>query len=127
MKSQEILIPAFAIERIDHLVLRVTDLERAITFYTQVLGCSVARRRDDLGLVHLRAGASMIDLVSLNGRLGQNGGRAPEPEGRNVDHFCLRVEPFDDAAIVAHLSACGLPLPEKATVNFGAEGDGPSL
>jgi catechol 2,3-dioxygenase-like lactoylglutathione lyase family enzyme len=120
-------MPALAVERIDHLVLRVADLERAIAFYTRALGFTVARRRDDLGLVHLRAGASMVDLVSLDGSLGKRGGRGPELEGRNVDHFCLRVEPFDEAAIVAHLNACGLPLPEKATVNFGAEGDGPSL
>jgi glyoxylase I family protein len=121
------LMRTFAVERIDHVVLRVADVERAIAFYSQVLGFTVARRRDDLGLVHLRAGASMVDLVALEGRLGKRGGRGPGLEGRNVDHVCLRVEPFDEAAIVAHLNACGLPLPERATVNFGAEGDGPSL
>jgi catechol 2,3-dioxygenase-like lactoylglutathione lyase family enzyme len=124
---KETLMRAFAVERIDHVVLRVADLERSIAFYTQVLEFTVARRRDDLGLIHLRAGASMVDIVALEGRLGKRGGRGPGLEGRNVDHVCLRVEPFDEAAIVAHLNACGLPTPERATVNFGAEGDGPSL
>jgi len=60
----------FAVERIDHLVLRVRDLQASIDFYQAVLGCCVAKRRDDLGLIHLRAGASMIDLISVDGVLG---------------------------------------------------------
>jgi hypothetical protein len=87
--------------------------------FRAALGCIVVRRRDDLGLVHLRAGASMIDLVSVS-VLGQLGGAAPGSEGRNVDHVCLRVEPFDVAAIDAHRppsgSFCG-----RTQANFGAE------
>ena len=55
----------FDVARIDHVVFRVRDLERSIAFYSTVLGCEVVRRRDHLGLVHLRAGASMIDLISF--------------------------------------------------------------
>lgn len=117
----------FDVERIDHIVFRVRDLARSVAFYGEVLGCDVVRRRDHLGLVHLRAGASMIDLVSLDGRLGSQGGRGPETEGRNVDHLCLRIEPFDEAALVAHLGAHGVQVAGPAEVNFGAEGDGPSL
>ncbi|MEX0182002.1 MULTISPECIES: VOC family protein [Stenotrophomonas] len=57
----------FSVERIDHVVLRVRELTRSEAFYGQVLGCVVVRRREHLGLVHLRAGASMIDLISLDG------------------------------------------------------------
>ena len=85
----------FAVQRLDHVVLRVRDLDIAEAFYRDVLGCEVVRRRDDLGLRHLRAGASMIDLVSVDGKLGQRGGSAAGNEGRNLDHLCLRIEPFD--------------------------------
>jgi glyoxylase I family protein len=117
----------FSVIRIDHLVFRVRDLATSIAFYRTVLGCEVVRRRDDLGLVHLRAGDSMIDLISIDGRLGLGGGAAAGSAGRNVDHLCLRVEPFSEAAIVAHLSAHGVATHGPASVNFGAEGDGWSL
>lgn len=117
----------FSVQRIDHVVLRVGDLARSIEFYRSVLGCEVVRYREHLGLVHLRAGASMIDLVSVDGKLGSRGGAAPGQEARNVDHLCLRIEPFDEPDLVAHLGSHGLAPLGGAEINFGAEGDGPSL
>ncbi|MEO5695533.1 MAG: VOC family protein [Burkholderiaceae bacterium] len=114
------------IRGIDHLVLRVVDLERMLGFYTEVLGCRVERRRDDLGLVQLRAGASLIDLVPADGTLGRAGGGAPDPSARNLDHFCLRVDRFDDAQIRAHLQAQGVDAGPTET-RYGAEGRGPSI
>lgn len=114
------------IRDIDHLVLRVVDLPRLLHFYVEVLGCALERQRDELGLVQLRAGRSLIDLVTVDGALGRAGGAAPGREGRNVDHFCLRVEPFDEAAIRRHLAAHGVdagPLEQR----YGAEGQGPSM
>lgn len=117
----------FTVQRIDHLVLRVADLDHSIGFYGSVLGCEVVRECRDLGLIYLRAGASMIDLVDVQGKLGRLGGAAAGVEGRNVDHLCLRVEPFDEARIVQHLAAFGVQPLGPASVNFGAEGDGLSL
>jgi len=119
--------PLLQVLRLDHVVLRVADTERSVAFYARALGCTVVRRRDDLGLVHLRAGASMIDLVAVHGPLGRKGGAAAGTEGRNVDHVCLRVEPFDEPALVQHLVAMGAAPLAPATTNFGAEGNGPSL
>lgn len=119
--------PKFSVERIDHVVLRVADTERSIDFYRQVLGCEVVKRRDDLGLVHIRAGTSMIDLVRIDGPIGRPGGVGPGKEGRNMDHLCLRIEPFNEAEIIAQLDAHGVEHAAKAQVNFGAEGDGPSI
>ena len=116
----------FTIQHIDHIVLRVKDLERSITFYAQVFGADLVKRQDNLGLVHLRAGTSMIDLVSLDGELGRKGGAAAGQEGRNLDHVCLRIEPFDEAALISHLQSFGLAA-EKAARRFGAEGYGLSL
>jgi catechol 2,3-dioxygenase-like lactoylglutathione lyase family enzyme len=117
----------FDVQRIDHVVLRVRDLARSVRFYGDVLGCKVVRQREHLGLVHLRAGASMIDLVSVDGTLGARGGAAAGEAGRNVDHLCLRIEPFDETALRAHLARFGLTPAGPAETNFGAEGDGPSL
>jgi len=117
----------FSVQRIDHLVLRVADLERAIAFYGRVLGMVVVRRRDDLGLVHVAAGSSMLDLVALDGPLGRKGGAGPGTEGRNLDHLCLRVDPFDEAALVDFLARHQVSPLAPASRNFGAEGEGPSL
>lgn len=117
----------FAVERIDHVVFRVRDLAASVAFYGRVLGCHLVRERPDLGLMHLRAGASMVDLVSIDGLLGRVGGEGPKAEARNVDHLCLRVEPFDEQRIVAHLAEYGVVPKGPASTNFGAEGEGLSL
>ena len=116
----------FAVQRLDHVVLRVRDLDRAEAFYRDVLGCEVERRRDDLGLRHLRAGASMIDLISVDGKLGQRGGAAAGDGARNVDHVCLRIEPFDEPSIRAHLARHGIEAGATES-RIGAEGVGPSI
>jgi catechol 2,3-dioxygenase-like lactoylglutathione lyase family enzyme len=110
----------------DHIVLRIHDKPRMIGFYTDVLGCSLEWDRPELGLTHLRAGRDLIDLVTLEGPLGKVGGRGPDVEGRNLDHFCLRVAPFDEAAIRRHLAACDVEIVD-AGQRFGASGEGPSL
>ncbi len=114
------------IREIDHLVLRVIDLDRMLWFYCEVLGCRVERRRDDIGLVQLRAGQSLIDLVPVNGELGQTGGAPPGAEARNLDHFCLNIEPFDEDAIRAHLMSHGIEAGPVAS-RYGAKGQGPSI
>lgn len=119
--------PPFSVLRIDHIVLRVKDAERSIAFYCGMLGCTVEKRRDDLGLVHLRAGASLIDLVTPDGPLGRQGGALAGTEGRNVDHLCLRIEPFDEAAIRALMAQNGVAVHGEVQNNFGAEGNGPSI
>ena len=114
------------IREIDHLVLRVVDLDRMVAFYTGILGCTIERRQDAIGLVQLRAGRSLVDLVPVDGVLGRAGGAAPGAEGRNLDHFCFRVEPFDEAAIRHDLSRAGVEAGDTVQ-RFGAEGVGPSI
>ncbi|MGA2551804.1 MAG: VOC family protein [Burkholderiaceae bacterium] len=114
------------IRELDHLVLRVVDLAPMLAFYRDVLGCTVERRDDTVGLIQLRAGRSLIDLVPVDGKLGGAQGRAVVVEGGNLDHFCLRVDPFDEAAIRRHLEAYGIAAGVTAS-RFGAEGEGPSI
>jgi glyoxylase I family protein len=111
---------------IDHIVLRVVDLEAMRAFYCNVLGCTVERVQEAIGLLQLRAGSSIVDLVPVDGKLGRAGGAAPGAEGRNLDHFCFRVEPFDEPAIRAHLAAHGVQA-GPTEPRFGAEGLGPSI
>ncbi len=117
----------FEIQNIDHVVIRAGDAEAMIRFYCDVLGCAVERTlAPELGLTQLRAGRALIDIVSVQGEIGRSGGAAPGREGRNMDHFCVRVAPFDEAAIRAHLAKHGVTAGELAT-RYGAEGSGPSL
>lgn len=115
---------------LDHVVLRVRDITAMLGFYRDVLGCRLAKHNEPLGLYHLDAGGSMIDLVTLDGKLGQVGGDGPGPDlssgGRNVDHIALKVRDFDPEAIRAYLSDHGIESGEAVT-RFGAEGDGPSI
>ena len=111
---------------IDHVVLRVRDAERSVAFYRDVLGCTVERRQEAIGLIQLRAGDALIDLVPLDGVLGRKGGAGPGPEGRNMDHLCLRVDGFDPTAVTAHLAAHGIAAEAPAS-RFGAGGEGLSI
>lgn len=117
----------FRLLRLDHVVLRARDGEALVRFYRQVLGCSLEREAADVGLIQLRAGDSLIDIVPVEGHLGRAGGRAPDPQdGHNVDHVCLRVDPFDPPAISEHLKRHGVEPSELRHV-YGAEGLGPSI
>jgi catechol 2,3-dioxygenase-like lactoylglutathione lyase family enzyme len=114
------------VREIDHLVLRTERLEQMITFYTDVLGMSVERRLDEIGLIQLRAGRSLLDLVPVDSQLGRKGGAAPGGEGRNLDHFCVRVDPFDEAGIRDRLKTLGVEA-GATEQRYGAEGTGPSI
>jgi catechol 2,3-dioxygenase-like lactoylglutathione lyase family enzyme len=116
----------FSIREIDHLVLRVRDIDAMRRFYCDVLGATHVAYRSEFGMSHLKAGRSMIDLVTVDGKLGRAGGAAPGREGRNLDHLCLRVEPFDQEAIVAHLKRHGVEVGEIRR-RYGAEGNGVSI
>ncbi|AJC14948.1 VOC family protein [Pandoraea sputorum] len=110
---------------LDHVVLRTNDVARLRHFYIEVLGCTLEKVQDDIGLVQLRAGDALIDLVDVAGTIGRQGGVAPGPEGHNLDHFCLRVEPFDDDAIRKGLASHGVTLGDVVQ-RYGAHGEGPS-
>lgn len=117
----------FDILGIDHIVLRVRDMERQIAFYRDVLGCPVEKNQKEYGLVQLRAGSALIDLVDVEGPLGKAGGDAPGATGHNVDHVCLRVAPWEPTTIIEGLRDAGVRVDEEAGTRYGADGYGPSL
>ena len=108
---------ALRVKGLDHVVLRVADIDRAIAFYEEVLGLHVERRLEEIGLVQLRAGAAMIDLVPRS---------EDEDEGRNMDHFAVQIERMDVPALTAHLQRHGID-PGEVRRRYGAEGYGPSI
>ncbi len=114
------------IREIDHLVLRVKNLPVMIRFYGEALGCPVHRIDEKAGLVQLRAGRGLIDLIPAGSDSGNEDGGACAGQHRNMDHFCLRVDPWDATAILAHLQAHGVQ-PGPVQPRFGAEGRGPSI
>lgn len=101
---------------LDHVVISVADMAAAIDFWTAGLGAHIERRIQEIGLVQLRAGASLIDLAP----------RGDDGPGRNMEHVCVRIEPWDEKAIRAHLSACGIAA-GKTEERYGADGYGPSI
>ncbi len=115
-----------SIQMIDHVVIRTKALAPMIAFYSEVLGCTVERRQDKFGLIQLRAGGSLIDLLDPDGELAQAFPEPPLPAGPNMDHLCLQVQPWDATAIHAHLAAHGIEAPEPSR-RYGAKGYGPSI
>ena len=106
------------IREIDHLVLRVRDMAAMRRFYCDALGCVVEREVASIGLVQLRAGRSLIDLMP------GNPGR--DDAARNLDHFCVRLDPFDVDEIRRELRRFGIECPDPIE-RYGAEGNGPSI
>ena len=115
-----------SMRRIDHVVIRVRDLAPMLAFYVDLLGCTLEREKPEVGLYQLRAGDSLVDLVPVDGPLGRAGGAAPGAEGHNMDHLCLRIEPFDGEALLEWLRDRGMD-PGRVESRYGAEGDGPSI
>lgn len=114
------------IKAIDHVVIRARDVAGMVAFYRDVLGCPLELAQEDIGLWQLRAGAGLIDLVDVDGKLGREGGAPPGADAHNMDHLCLQVEPWDPDAILAHLRENGVQA-EPPGRRYGAEGYGPSI
>ena len=115
-----------AVRGIDHVVIRASDVAHMLAFYEKALNCRLEREVAELGLYQLRAGNALIDIVDAAGELGRRSGDPPDPRARNMDHLCLRIEPWHEATIISHLASQGIAVEEVVT-RYGAEGNGPSI
>jgi len=112
---------------IDHLVLRTTKLNKMLTFYCDILGCTIERQTEkQLGLTQLRAGNALIDLVEVNSQLGKLGGGPATLSENNLDHFCLQLKAISPQTLINHLTSFGLSL-DDFSLRYGAQGFGQSL
>ena len=117
----------FVVERLDHLVLRTENIEKLRDFYLS-LGCIVVRDlTKTVGLLQLRLGTSMLDLVDVHGQMGESGGSAPGSSGLNLDHFAVRVEPFDVDQILEFCDSLGITGKFATELVLGAEGYGKAV
>ncbi|WP_405226468.1 VOC family protein [Lentisalinibacter sediminis] len=114
------------IRLIDHVVIRAKDPDALLAFYEVVLGCPLEKDQAGIGLYQLRAGASLIDIVAVDGELGRNFPQPPADDAPNMDHFCVQVEPWDVDAIRQHLREHGVEAGEVVQ-RYGAQGYGPSI
>ena len=115
------------IKCIDHLVLRTADQMRLVDFYTKVLSCQVELDRSgELGLIQLRAGASMIDIIAVDSKLGELGGPPPKSLGNNMDHFCLEIDTIAEDDLAEYLRLHNVTFGEFAD-RYGAQGWGRSV
>lgn len=107
------------VAEIDHVVIRCRDQDRAYDFYTRILGLSEERRIAQIGLIQLRAGRSMIDLVPA---------KDPRVEtGLNVDHVCIGIEARDMNEVAAYLRSASIEVMGEPAMRYGARGAGPSI
>ena len=109
---------------IDHVVLRTRHPDRLIAFYRDVMGCPVEREAEGSGLVQLRAGRSLIDIVDVSQSAGRD--RDVAHDTGNMDHVCLQLKNWDETAVVEHLRKHGVATGDVA-IRYGAQGNGPSL
>jgi glyoxylase I family protein len=108
----------FTVLGLDHVVIRANDPAMLISFYQDVLGCRLERELPELGLFQLRAGHSLIDVLARRD--------ASEPSEPNMDHFCLRIEPFEAESLARHFENLDIPVRLASRV-YGAQGYGPAL
>lgn len=115
------------VHAIDHVVLRTDNVEEMVRFYSSVLGCEVERQLPpETGLTQLRAGKSLIDIVSVDGSLGRAGGGPPVKGENTLDHFCLQIEPVSENYLLDWLRSMGVEHGDFEE-RYGAEGFGPSV
>lgn len=118
--------PLVKITELDHIVLRVQDVERSLRFYTEVLGLQPERvpqwQAGEVRFPSLRLNAdTIIDLFASDQE--PLGGEAP----RNLDHFCMVIEPTDMEALKASFQQMGVDIQAGPGKRWGSHGDGISL
>ena len=103
------------IDRIDHLVLTVRDIDATCEFYSRVLGMNTVAF--GAGRIALAFGAQKINLHQA-GREFEPKANHPTPGSADI---CL-IAAVPLAQVIAHLEVCGVPIIEGPTTRTGATG-----
>jgi lactoylglutathione lyase len=110
-----------AIERVDHIGIRVRDLDRALRFY-RVLGFDLLHRAkgDDVAIVRNENGVELNLIFNANaGEPGTNVLMDLPGKYPGYTHMALRVASIP--ATMAALKANGIPI-TQGPVSFGETG-----
>ena len=115
------------IVELDHIVIRVKDVDGAIKFYTEVLGLEPHR------VAEYRSGEVPFPCARINGEtiidLKPWPDEEPVRDGRrNLDHYCLVLEPTDMGQLSGHLREQGVTVnSEEPVQRSGARGMATSI
>ena len=118
--------PLVKITEMDHIVLRVQDVERSLRFYANVLGLQPERveqwRAGEIRFPSVRLNAdTIIDLFASDQEpIGKDG-------AKNQDHFCMVIEPIDMDALKSRFQEIGVEIQAGPGKRWGSHGDGISL
>ena len=118
--------PLVTITEMDHIVLRVSDVEASLSFYSEILGLPVERvdqwRAGEVRFPSVRLNAdTIIDLFASDQEpIGKDG-------AKNQDHYCMVIEPTDMEALKAEFEAIGVEIQAGPGKRWGSHGDGISL
>ena len=119
--------PDFEIVDLDHIVLRVKDVERALAFYTGTLGLAPHRvdefRAEEVPFPCARVNDhTIIDLLPWPDEEPVGDGR------RNLDHFCMAVKGVDMVEFAEYLQGEGVTVnSDRAGRRSGAQGMADSI
>ena len=119
-------LPLVTITEMDHIVLRVKDVEESLRFYSELLGLPVERveqwRSGEVRFPSVRINAdTIIDLFASDQETISKEG------ARNQDHYCMVIEPTDMEALKAGFEALGVGIQAGPGKRWGSHGDGISL
>jgi catechol 2,3-dioxygenase-like lactoylglutathione lyase family enzyme len=108
-------VPPVVIDRIDHLVLTVADLDQTVAFYVRVLGMQPVTF--GAGRRALRFGRHKLNLHQAG---HERAPKARRPTPGSVDVCLVTTTPL--ARLVAHLRACDVQVEEGPVAMTGATG-----
>lgn len=118
--------PLVKITEMDHIVLRTTDVERSLRFYTEVLGLR-AERVAQWRAGEVRFPSARINADTIIDFFASDDVPASREEGRNQDHFCMVIEYTDMEELKARFEDAGVEIQAGPGKRWGSHGDGISL
>ena len=105
----------FKIVGLDHIVLRTSKKIQMLQFYCDILGSAIEKQQPEINLTQVRIGENLIDLVEVNKPIAK--------QDRNLEHFCLRINPFDYESLKNHFQAHDVAV-HRYGERYGAQGYG---
>ncbi len=106
---------------LDHVGVKVTDLDRSIGFYRDIFGFEMVDRRmlgnSNVEAAAMQVGGSILFLLHV----ASFRARSPEEHG-GVDHFCLTFTDPEFREILERTKAMGVRLEGGVTPRTGATG-----
>ena len=114
------------ITELDHIGLRVRDVEAALRFYSELLGLKTERvdewRKGEIGFPSVRLNADTLIDFFLSEKKVDNANKE-----MNQDHFCLVIEPTNMENLKTKLEELGVRIYDGPGKRWGAHGDAISL